>query len=476
MQYNSPTAGAQTGVPSSIGATQFNTFYWHKKAIIDAKKEMYFTPLAEVLSMPKHMGKEIKVLQYVPLLDDRNINDQGIDASGATILSTLFYATFTDRTYSFAVDADAIAAAAAINAVSAGNAVKSGAGPYVVTLTLAVLVLGATAAQRSAIIAAMPAASVTFRQGSGNLYGSSKDIGTIVGRLPSLSENGGRVNRVGHTRLERTGTITRLGFFSEFTKDTFDFDSDEELYGHMSRELVKGATEMSETVLQVDLLNGAGTVLYSGTATQDSEVTGEGGALASIVDYDDFVRLATILNDNRTPKQTDVITGSRMIDTRTISNGRIMYIGSEMESTVRRMVDPFDQPAFIPVSQYANAGTILNGEIGTIDQFRIVVVPEMLNWAGKGAGVTTNPGFRDTGDRYDIYPMLVVGAGSFTTIGFQTDGKTVKFKIITKMPGDATADRNEPFGLMGFSSIMFWYGTLIMRPERLAMIKSVARR
>lgn len=164
-----------------------------------------------------------------------------------------------------------------------------------------------------------------------------------------------------------------------------------------------------------------------------------------------------------------------MIDTTTINSGRILYIGSELESTVKRMTDPFGNPAFIPVHQYANAGTILNGEIGTIDQFRIVVVPEMLKWAGAGATVGTNPGYRATGTKYDVYPMLVVGDSAFTTIGFQTDGESVKFKIITKMPGEKTADRDDPYGEKGFSSMKWYYGTLIMRPERLGIIKTVAR-
>jgi len=164
-----------------------------------------------------------------------------------------------------------------------------------------------------------------------------------------------------------------------------------------------------------------------------------------------------------------------MIDTKTINSGRVMFIGSELESTVKKMVDPFNNQAFVPVHQYADAGTILNGEIGTIDQFRLVVVPEMLNWAGAGGPVGTNPGYRETDSQYDIFPMLVVGGESFTTIGFQTDGKSTKFKIITKMPGDATADRFEPFGETGFSSIKWYYGTMIMRPERLAVIKTVAR-
>jgi N4-gp56 family major capsid protein len=70
--------------------------------------------------------------------------------------------------------------------------------------------------------------------------------------------------------------------------------------------------------------------------------------------------------------------------------------------------------------------------------------------------------------------MLVIGDQSFTTIGFQTDGKTTKFDMTTKMPGKETADRNDPYGETGFSSIKWYYGILILRPERIALIKTVA--
>ena len=388
--YNDP-AGGQA---STVGP-QFNTFFYLKKAIIDAKKEMYFSQLADVQSMPKNMGKTIKVYQYVPLLDDRNINDQGLDANGAV------YA-------------------------------------------------------------------------NGNLYGSSKDIGNITAKLPVLSETGGRVNRVGFTRISREGTIQKFGFFTEWTDESLSFDTDAQLFEHMSRELVNGAVEITEDVLQKDLLLAAGVVVYGGAATSPGTITGE-GATPSLVDYNDLMRLSTVLDDNRTPKQTKVITGSRMIDTRVISSGRVMYIGSELVPVVRAMKDLFNNAAFIPVAAYGDAGTILTGEIGTIDQFRLVVVPEMLHWAGVGAVATgANPGYRATAGKYDVFPMLVVGAESFTTIGFQTDGNTVKFQTIVRKPGKESADRNDPYGETGFSSIKWWYGILIMRPERIAVIKTIA--
>ena len=396
LQYNAPNT-----TPSTIDGedgVQMRTFFYLKKAIIDARKEQFFMPLASVTNMPKHFGKTIKVYQYVPLLDDRNVNDEGIDAEGTTI-----------------------------------------------------------------------------DPGSGNLYGSSRDIGTINSKLPTLTENGGRVNRVGFTRLTREGSISKFGFFYEFTQEALDFDSDDQLDEHLARELMNGAVQLTEAVLQRDLLTGAGVTVYTGSATSDATVTGEGGeGKASELTYTALMRLDQILTENRTPKQTTVITGSRLIDTKTLPSCRVAYIGTELVPVLKGMKDLFGNKAFIEVQHYADAGTVLNGEIGSIDNFRFVQVPEMLHWAGVGAAVTTNPGFRATGSKYDVFPVLVIGDDSFTTIGFQTDGKSVKFQVITKMPGTQTADRNDPYGETGFSSIKWYYGCLIKRPERIGVIKCVA--
>ena len=107
-----------------------------------------------------------------------------------------------------------------------------------------------------------------------------------------------------------------------------------------------------------------------------------------------------------------------------------------------------------------------------MDQFRFVVVPEMMKWAG--AGATGNGSTYETGGKVDVFPILVVGDQSFTTIGFQTDGKSVKFKITHKAPGEATADRSDPYGEMGFMSIKWYYGFMALRPERIAVIKTAA--
>jgi N4-gp56 family major capsid protein len=132
------------------------------------------------------------------------------------------------------------------------------------------------------------------------------------------------------------------------------------------------------------------------------------------------------------------------------------------------------------VAQYGAATTLARGEIGAVHDFRIIVVPEMMHWEAAGAAANAAEvcywGTDDTGaNKVNIYPILVVGDGSFTTIGFQTDGKTVKFNTTHKRPGKEIADRQDPYGEVGFMSIKWWYGTMILRPERLALIKTVAR-
>ena len=112
LNYNAPIDGQKSSIDGA-GSDQMNTYYWLKKAIIQSRKDQYFMPLANTVNMPKNYGKTVKVYEYVPLLDDKNINDQGIDANGATYVG-------------------------------------------------------------------------------GNLYGSSKDVGVIAGKIPLLGETGGR--------------------------------------------------------------------------------------------------------------------------------------------------------------------------------------------------------------------------------------------------------------------------------------------
>ena len=419
QMYNSPGTTA-SGTASDIGP-QARTDYYHKKAIIAVRDNQYFMPLADVRAMPKHMGKKIKQDVYVPLLDVLNTGDQGIDAAGTAL---------TAGTWSAWNSAGVLQGTAYANRAAA--ATGAGAGGEVAL-------------------------------NDQNLYRSSKDTGTITSKIPALTENGGRVNRVGFTRTQIEADLYKRGFFTEYTQESLDFDSDSELLMHITEEALQGANELTEAELQADLITNAtanGTAYYMGGT---SKLT-----VDEVVTYTDLMNLSIALDNNKTPKQTKVISGSRMVDTRTINGGRVMYIGSDLIPVLRAMTDLHSNPAFISVEQYADAANILNGEIGAIDQFRLVVVPEMQYDENGGASAADTAGNGDNGA--DIYPMLVVGDGAFTTIGFQTDGKSVKFTVNHKKPGKEIASLDDPYGEVGFYSIKWYYGFMALRPERLGII------
>ena len=494
--YNDPAGGTASTVGSQI-----RTDYFYRKALVDAAKEMYFGQLADVRAMPINMGKTIKQYHYMPILDDRNINDQGIDADG---LSTAAAWPGIDAVYKYVLQLQAPAAEGGMKYYFVGYA--SSAANFATAKAAAIVeaegkvwawciqegyVAAGTANYAAAKVitdgAGWTTTAITSTDDKyanyGNLYGSSKDVGVISSKIPALSEFGGRVNRVGMKRIELEGTLEKFGFFDEYTQESLDFDSDAELLQHITSESVKAANEITEDQLQIDLLNAAGTVRYAGAATSTATLAGSTavGNAEDVVVYDDLVKLGIELDNNRTPKTTKLITGSRMVDTKVVNAARYAYIGSELIPAFMRMTDYHGAKAFLPVAQYGAAGTLARGEFGAVHDFRLIVVPEMMHWDAAGAVVgneadeVTKWSVDDAGaSKVNVYPILVVGDGSFTTIGFQTDGKTVKFKITHKAPGKETADRNDPYGEVGFYSIKWYYGFMALRPERIALLKTVA--
>lgn len=463
--------GDSTGTQSSIGK-QLIPFKIIRPALIEDEKERYFTQLADTEFMPKHAGKKIVRERYYPVLDDRNINDQGIDASGN---STVKKATITIKNpdgmvyYGVGIgDDDTQALDAAKRSVV--NILRN------LNITTQPAATGYDQAKLDA-----EAANWEFTDTDtpvfygGNLWGSSKDIGVFSGKLPTISETGGAVNRIGFRRDSFEAEMQNFGFFRQYSQDSIDFDNDPDLEKHISREAIRAAREIIEGLVQVDLINSAGVVYYGGEAISNATVTGEQGAIPSTLTYDLIHKVSNTLTNNRCPFDTTIIKGSRLVDTKTINKARYAYISSDLEKTLFKMKDYHGEKAFVPVRQYADAGNIAAGEIGAIENVRFISVPEMKKWEGAGATVTNNDGYRETDGKYDIYPVLFVGSKSFNTIGYQTDGTSSKFEIRNKKPRESMG-LDDPYGHQGVWSIQWWYGFMAVRPEWIALIKVVAEK
>lgn len=480
-QYNDPAGGS----PSSVGKQQRIDFY-KRKALIEVSEELYFGQFADQEVMPKHYGKKIVQDHYLPILHDGNFTDQGIDASGLTTVQkvTILIVAGTVKSNSadnretssfgthYAVGEGADAAAALTAAQADAVNIFTNLGVFDTDY----------ATTKAAVEALTPAWTVS--EGSavpatGNLWGSSRDVGNVTAKMPGIGETGGRVNRVGNTRVSIESELKQLGIFEEYTADSYAFDSDAELEAHSHRELLRAAAEIQEDALQIDLLNAAGLVRFGGDATATNEVTGNAADVKSVATFDDFMRLDIDLTNNKAPKKIKAVLGSTKNDTKTVDAARVLIVGSEMIPTLKAMTDSFGNPAFTHVREYADAQKPMNGEIGAIDAFRIIVSPRMMYWAGAGAAVTTNAGYRETDGNYDVFPMLALSMGAFAEVSFHSGmgGKVgSKWHVMHQKPGLETMDHNDPYGKKGRRSIQWFYGSLISRPEWIGLFKVVAKR
>lgn len=310
--------------------------------------------------------------------------------------------------------------------------------------------------------------------GYGNLWGSSRDFGLVTSKIPLVAEGADRVNRVGITRTAVTATLTRVGFFADWTDEAVQFDSDVAMQSYFTDELVKGAEQMKEGLLQLDLVNGAGLVRYAGAATNLGTVTAE-GATPDFITYDDVIRLSIALDTNRAPKRFTILKGSNLTDTATINGSRALFIPPELQRTFMDMTNGNGTEMFVSVEKYAAQTATLEGEIGAVGGFRVIVNQEMFIHLDDGAVPSVNPGYYASGGHYTVFNCLAVSSESFTSIGFQTNSpEAPKFNLVIKPPGKDMVTLDNPFGNKGVASIQFFYATLIERSDWIGLLRGVA--
>ncbi len=159
----------------------------------------------------KHYGDTIVKYHEIPILDVRNINDQGIDANGVVVVPGKWYA----------YDANGVR----IGEYNTSHEAKAAAG-----------------------------ATGSIISGDGNMFGGSKDLLVQNGSFPLLTEEGGIVNRVGMKRLVIEAKVAEFGFFMSFTKRSLEMDTEKGLLARYSRNVGETQCDIREAQIRNSLI------------------------------------------------------------------------------------------------------------------------------------------------------------------------------------------------------------------------------
>ena len=428
--------GYPVGPDNSTIGQQINDKYWSRAAVIEAKRVKTFSQMGDKLTQPKHYGDKIVKYHEIPILDDRNVNDQGIDANGVKMIIGVWYA-YDANGARITTGADADGG----QGYSTKQKAKDAAG-----------------------------ATGSIKSGNGNLFGSSKDMLVQNGSFPALTEEGGMVNKVGMKRLVIEAQVTEFGFYMSFTKKSLDMDTETGLLARYSRAVGETQGDIREAQIRNSLIGKSETNrVFAGDATAIDEVGSD-----DILGFSDLRMMDKALKDARCPRSTKLIDGSTKYGTTTVGKARYAYVGQEALPTLEDMQHN-GKDVWSPVEDYAAAGTIAMDEIGRIGPFRFIEVEDMPNYAGQGADSTDGSDDGDAGNRYtslgvgdvmryDVFPVLFVGSGSFATVGFEGDVA----RVVTVMPkADA---HNDVYGKKGAVSISWYYGIMFLQPTWIRQI------
>ena len=404
--------------------------------IRESRRSNIFSQMSKYVNMKRGHGDTFKKERKFPVLHEKNINEQGVDASGLKLANGKWYS----------YDADGVRTEHATEKAAKDAAVASGTNRYM--------------------------------SGEGNLYGGSKDFFRQKGAIPTLREEGGVVNVVGGKRTIISAKIKPYSLSEVFSQQELELDGEDKLKAELTMELGRLHGEVREMLIRNDLISqGLTNGVYAGTATSLATINE-----LCVVDYDTLRKFQSKLDQLRVPFDSKILTGDIKIDTKIVSAARYLIIPQELERTIEDIKRDGER-VFIPVAQYAGANAVrvsdreavldvATGEIGAIGKFRFISDLDMPIFAGAGEDATDGAdgdgdGIEDVGaglsvtdGHYDAAPILSVGTGSFEVLGLDGVDAKVKYAAPMIIPGiDNT-------GETGVVSVRWYYGMLFNKAEQ----------
>jgi N4-gp56 family major capsid protein len=132
---------------------------------------------------------------------------------------------------------------------------------------------------------------------------------------------------------------------------------------------------------------------------------------------------------------------------------------TDLDSDIRNLT------GFIPVAKYGSRQPISEHEIGSVEQVRYILSPDLDPFADAG-GLDGNVVLSTTGTNADVYPILYFGQDAFAQVPLKGEEAIVPMVL---NPG--TPSKSDPMGQRGYVSWKAWYAAVILNDLWMARLE-----
>jgi len=241
----------------------------------------------------------------------------------------------------------------------------------------------------------------------------------------------------GH-KLTHTDITATLEFYGDVVKITNIIqDTHEDPVLNESMKIC--GEQAAETVeeLRINFLKAGSNVFYANGVSTRATVN-------SPAVRGDFRKIYRYFKKYKAREITDIIKASAMISTEPVESAYFCMGHTDLDADLRGI------SGFLPRAQYSDSTKALPGEIGKIEQFRIILTAMFDPWLAAGlAGTTYLSGGAavSSSTACDVYPLIFVARDSYAIVPLQ-GYSSVDIGVVN--PGKKTKD--DPLGQIGFVS------------------------
>jgi N4-gp56 family major capsid protein len=164
------------------------------------------------------------------------------------------------------------------------------------------------------------------------------------------------------------------------------------------------------------------------------------------------------LKAQKAKKLRDILGASPNYGTKAIEASYIAVAHTDIEADLRNLA------GFVPVAEYGSRSPVSPEEIGSCEDVRYVLSPELNSFAdaggNKGSMVSTS------GTKADVYPIIYIGRESYGLVPLK--GK----RAITPMvlnPG--TPSKSDPLGQRGYVSWKSYFAAVVLNENWMARLE-----